>query len=205
MPNAEEIVIIEGLRAGGLLRRRYENILWQKFSGFIKWGTARYQLETDDIRLAYDDAICSVITNIITGKYEENAQALLKTYAEAIFHRKCLDLLDRSNDKHGASSVAKKNIKKPQPFSDGLINRLPHEVKNTIEKLIEQEERLMLLQCLEKIGATCKQILMLFGGNYRDKEIATLMHYNSPDVAKQSRYRCLEKLSELYFSMHKHE
>jgi RNA polymerase sigma factor (sigma-70 family) len=204
MPNAEEIIIIEGLKAGGMTRRRFENALWQKFIGFINWAGSKYQLSKDDLRHAYDDTICSVIMNIASGKYEMDSNALLKTYAEAIFHHKCIDRLDRSKGSKEQNQV-KKNLKKPESFSKTLTDMLPNPVKNTIDILIEKEDRLKMQRCLEKLGETCREILKLFGGNYKDKEIAVMLNYSSSEVVKQTRYRCMEKLTDTYKIMYKHE
>src|SRR4051812_46523009 len=93
MPSSEEIKIIKGLRAGGTERERYENMLWKLYSQFINWGTIKYNLPKDEIRQAYDDAILCVIINIVTLRYKEDDNTLLKTYAESIFQRKCIDLI----------------------------------------------------------------------------------------------------------------
>jgi RNA polymerase sigma-70 factor (ECF subfamily) len=204
MPNAEEIRIIDGLRAGGHSRRRFENELWERFRSFIGLGISKYSLSNDDVRDAYDDTICSVIVNIVTGKYQESSNALLKTYAEAIFHHKCIDRLDRHKGVSEAAN-AKNNLKNPQSFSQFLVDMLPNPVKNTIELIIEKEDQLKMQRCLEKLGETCREILKLFGGNYKDKEIAVMLNYSSSEVAKQSRYRCMEKLTEIYMSMYKYE
>lgn len=204
MPNAEEIRIIEGLKEGGNSRRRFENELWERFRNFIGLGISKYSLSKDDVRDAYDDTICSVIVNIVSGKYQEDSSALLKTYTEAIFHHKCIDRLDRSKGGSEAAST-KKNLKNPQSFSQTLADMLPNPVKNTIELLIEREDRLKMQRCLEQLGDTCRKILQLFGGNYKDKEIAVMLNYSSSEVAKQTRYRCMEKLTEAYLTMYRHE
>src|SRR6476619_5905181 len=110
MPNSEEIAIIQGLRAGGTERERFENRLWKLFSHFIHWGITKYNLPKDDVRLAYDDTILSVIINIVTDKYKEDDNTLLKTYAESIFHRKCIDRI-----RSGGKNATKHNLNNPQP------------------------------------------------------------------------------------------
>jgi RNA polymerase sigma factor (sigma-70 family) len=204
MPNAEEIRIIDGLKAGGNARRRFENELWERFRNFIGLGVTKYSLSNDDVRDAYDDTICSVIINIVSGKYQESSDALLKTYAEAIFHHKCIDRLDRSKGGTDAA-IAKKNLRNPQSFTEILVDMLPNPVRTTIELIIEKEDQQKMQRCLEKIGDTCREILKLFGGNYKDKEIAVMLNYSSSEVAKQSRYRCMAKLTETYMTMYKHE
>jgi RNA polymerase sigma factor (sigma-70 family) len=196
MPNSEEITIIEGLRAGGTERERYENRLWKLFSYFINFGVAKYKLPRDEVRQAYDDAILSVIINIVTDKYQKSDNTLLRTYAETIFQRKCIDCI-----RSGGKNATKHNLKNPQPVNDGLLEMLPYEVKNAVEKIIEGEEHLKMKKCLDKIGELCNKILQLFASGYKDKEIAGMMKYSSSEVAKQSRYRCMEKLSQVLSKM----
>jgi RNA polymerase sigma factor (sigma-70 family) len=209
MPNEEEITIIEGLRSGGIERRRFENILWQRFSSFIYWGVSKYNLPKDEVRLAYDDAICSVITNIISniisGKYQPDSGALLKTYAETIFHHKCIDHIGRTKKTADGKNNEKQNLRHPQPIQDSLAEALPDDVKTVVEEIIEREEQSKMKKCLEKIGEVCKEILRLYAGSYKDREIAAIMRYNSADVVKQTRYRCMEKLSEFYLNLYKYE
>jgi len=192
MPSAEEITIIQGLRAGGTQRERFENKLWKLFSYFIHWGTTKYNLLSDEVRQAYDDAILCVIINIVTGRYKEDDNTLLKTYAETIFQRKCIDHI-----RSGSNNATKHNLKNPQPVKESLLEILPNDVKNVVDKIIEQEEHLKMKKCLEKIGGPCNKLLQLFASGYKDKEIAGMMKYSSPEVVKQSRYRCMEKLSQV--------
>jgi RNA polymerase sigma factor (sigma-70 family) len=200
MPSAEEIAIIQGLRTGGTERERFENMLWKLFSNFIHWGITKYNLPKDEVRHAYDDAILCVIINIVTGRYKEDSNALLKTYAGTIFHRKCIDRI-HSNGKNATTQ----NLKNLQPVQESLSEMLPDEIKNVVEEIIEREEQLKIKKCLDKIGEPCKDILELHASGYKDKEIAEMMKYSSSDVVKQSRYRCMEKLSHYYLNLYKYE
>src|SRR5689334_3968775 len=113
MLSSEEMTIIEGLRAGGIERERYENMLWKLFSHFINRGIIKYKLPKDEVRQAYDDAILCVIINIVTLRYKEDDNTMLKTYAEIIFQHKCVDRI-RSVSK----ITAKQNLKNPQTIKD---------------------------------------------------------------------------------------
>jgi RNA polymerase sigma factor (sigma-70 family) len=192
MPSSEEIWIIEGLRTGGTERERYENMLWKLFSHFITWGIVKYKLPTDEARQAYDDAILCVIINIVTVRYKEDDNTLLKTYAATIFQHKCIDRI-RSDSK----SASTHHLKNQQTVKNSLSEMLPDEVKDVVEKIIEKEEHLKMKKCLEKLGDLCNKILQLFASGYKDKEIAAMMNYSSSEVVKQSRYRCMEKLSKV--------
>src|SRR3982751_48153 len=147
MPSSEEIAIIQGLRAGGTEQERFANRLWKLFSHFINWGTTKYNLPWDEVRQAYNDTILCVIINIVTSRYKEDSNALLKTYAETIFNRKCIDRF-LSSRKDGT----KHNLKKTQSVKDSLLEMLPAEVKNVLEEIIEREDQLKMNRYLEQIG-----------------------------------------------------
>jgi RNA polymerase sigma factor (sigma-70 family) len=194
MPNLNEITIIEGLRTGGTERERYENLLWKLFSHLIDRGIARHKLTRDEVRQAYNDAILCVIINIVNCRYKEENDILLKTYVETIFNRKCIDHF-HSNDKNATTH----NPMNEQAVKGILLEILPGDVKDVVEKMIEREDHLKMEKCLEKLKGPCKEILQLFASGYKDKEIAEMLKYSSAEVAKQSRYRCMEKLSQVLF------
>ena len=200
MPNPEEIAIIQGLHAGGIERRRFENLLWQRFSYFIHWGIAKYHLPKDEVRQAYNDAILNVIINIVTGRYKEQPNVLLKTYTETIFYRRCID-----HTQQGGKNASTPNPKNQVFLKNSFLEMLPGSVKNAIEEIIQREDQLKIKTCLAQLGENCKKILQLSGIGYKDKEIADFMQYSSADVVKQSRRRCLEKLSRYYIHRYKYE
>ena len=80
------------------------------------------------------------------------------------------------------------------------LTALPDKTKSIIQQIIEKSQRTSLLQKLEEIGEKCKRLLLLFEDGYTDKEIAEIMQYNSADVVKTSRLRCLEKLKAKVFN-----
>lgn len=78
--------------------------------------------------------------------------------------------------------------------------RLTREEKDDIvEQNWEEKERQRLLrQCLEQLGDTCKQVLMMY---YFDrmsmKDIAEQMGFASADVAKTKKYKCMQELEKI--------
>jgi RNA polymerase sigma-70 factor (ECF subfamily) len=79
---------------------------------------------------------------------------------------------------------------------DSLATELPDRVRSVIQELIARNQWMQLQQKLKEIGDKCRQLLLYFEDGYSDKEIAQLMQYNSADVVKTSRLRCIEKLKE---------
>ena len=64
--------------------------------------------------------------------------------------------------------------------------------------MIDKSEWNRLKEKLNQLGHDCRQMLLLWADSYSDREIAAVMEYKTPDVAKTSRLRCLEKLKRLY-------
>jgi RNA polymerase sigma-70 factor (ECF subfamily) len=77
---------------------------------------------------------------------------------------------------------------------DSLVYELPDETRSVIQAIIAHDERQQIINRLQEIGDKCKELLLLFEEGYNDKEIAGHMNYQSADVVKTTRLRCLEKL-----------
>jgi RNA polymerase sigma-70 factor (ECF subfamily) len=180
--------IISGLQAGGSTRRIHENRLYEEYFYFIMEGVRKYNLKEDDSGSAYSDTIISVVNNIINNKFE--GRSSLKSYAYQIFSNKCVDLVRKETTNkstvHHTTSI------------DSLISILPDRVSSVIQELIARNERAQMKEKLKEIGEKCRQLLLLFEDGYSDKEIAVLMQYNTADVVKTSRLRCIEKLKEKF-------
>jgi RNA polymerase sigma-70 factor (ECF subfamily) len=82
---------------------------------------------------------------------------------------------------------------------------LPDRARNVVQQLVEKGNRQMLAQKIEELGEKCKRLLLMFEDGYSDKEIAIEMQYNSVDVVKTSRLRCLDRLREKVGSLQWHE
>lgn len=188
--NSSEKEIINGLLAGGIHRRMAEKKLYEQFFYFIKQGSLKYSIAEEEVASAYSDTIICVINNIVTNKFEERSS--LKSYTYQIFSNKCVDAFRKE-------TTNKNKVNNATGIDDFLIV-LPDKTKSIIQQLIEKSQRSELKQKLEEIGEKCKQLLLLYEDGYSDKEIAKTMLYNSPDVVKTSRLRCLEKLKEKMIS-----
>lgn len=177
-----------GILTGGSARRIFENKLYEKFFYLIKDGTFKHKITEDEASSTYSDTIIAVIDAIVGKKFLEKAQ--LKTYIYQIFHNKCVDLI-RKNTTNKESVHQGLSI-------DEFTFQMPDDSKLIIQQLSEEFEFDKLKKQLAILGDKCKQMLMAWGEGFSDKEIANMLEYNSPQVAKTSRLRCLEKLKENY-------
>jgi RNA polymerase sigma factor (sigma-70 family) len=184
--NSIEKNIIIGMQEGGIARRNAEKKLYEYLYYLIKHGAKKYSISEDDAASAYSDTIISVIENIVSHKFE--GRASLKSYTYQIFSNKCVDVVRKE-------TTNKSSVNKTTALSD-FLTLMPDTTKSIIQKIIDKGQQMILAQKLEEIGEKCKQLLLLFEDGYSDKEIAAIMLYNSSDVVKTSRLRCLEKLKK---------
>ena len=180
--------IIEQLRQSGIDKRRSEEELFNRFSYFVREGMTKHALSEDESFNAYSDTILAALENIRNTHFE--ARASLKTYLFQIFHNKCVDLLRKR-------TTNKNSVHRPETISDRLMH-ISDSARSVVQKLIDQSDWSRLREKLNKMEEKCRQLLMFWGENYSDKEIASFLQYKTADVVKTTRLRCLDRLRKLY-------
>ncbi len=181
-------VIIEGIKAGGTQRRQHENLLYEKYFYFIREGTKKHRLGEEECSSAYSDAVLLVIDHLLSNRFEGRSE--LKTYLFQIFSNKCVDQI-RKNTTNQSS------VNNGIPIED-LLHPLPDDTRTIVQQLMIDNDIDLLRERLKAIGEKCNEMAMAWGEGYSDAEIAKMMNYNSPSVAKTSRLRCMERLKEMY-------
>jgi RNA polymerase sigma-70 factor (ECF subfamily) len=180
--------IISQLRQSGTDKRRSEEQLFNRFAYFIREGMSKHALSEDESFDAYSDTILAAVENIGSDHFE--ARASLKTYLYQIFHNKCVDLLRKR-------TTNKYSVHRPGPVTERLM-LISDTARSAVQKLIDQADWKLLREKLSQLEEKCRHILMYWGDNYSDREIASLLQYKTADVVKTSRLRCLERLRKLY-------
>ena len=180
-----ESELIEGLKSEGVKRQLVEKKLFEHFFYLVRIARKKYNLSGEDCASVYSDTIMAVIHNIISGKFE--GRSSLKTYTYQILMNKSVDSI-------------RKNTTNKTVYDSNVMERmtasLPDKARNIVQQLIERGNRFALAKQIRELGDKCRQLLLLFEDGFSDKEIAHEMGYNSPDVVKTSRLRCLDKLRE---------
>ena len=180
--------IIEQLRQSGIDKRRSEEELFNRFSYFVREGMTKHALSEDESFNAYSDTILAALENIRNTHFE--ARASLKTYLFQIFHNKCVDLLRKR-------TTNKNSVHRPETISDRLMH-ISDSARSVVQKLIDQADWSRLREKLNEMEEKCRQLLMFWGENYSDKEIASFLQYKTADVVKTTRLRCLDRLRKMY-------
>ncbi|MEO1260469.1 MAG: sigma-70 family RNA polymerase sigma factor [Bacteroidota bacterium] len=67
-----------------------------------------------------------------------------------------------------------------------------------LPRFLEKEKERQVLGVFEKLGGDCKKVLVLHIYQFLSmQEIAATMNYDSDQVARNKKYKCLKKLKEL--------
>jgi RNA polymerase sigma factor (sigma-70 family) len=180
--------IINGISGDGILQRTTENKLYEQFFYFIKDATFKHKLSEDEAASLYTDAILAFIENVKNKRFE--GKSAVKTYLYQIFSNKCVDFLRKT-------ATNKMSVHETQQIQDWILV-MPDDAKSALQKLISEHEVEVLKGKIKLLGEKCQQMLMAWGEGFSDNKIAEELGYQSSNVAKVSRLRCLDKLKELY-------
>ena len=180
--------IIHGIIGDGVLQRNTENRLYEQFFYFIKDATFKHKLSEDEAASLYTDTILAFIDNVRNKRFE--GKSAVKTYLYQIFSNKCVDFLRKT-------TTNKMSVHEAQPIQDWILS-MPDDAKSALQKLISEHEVEVLKTKIKLLGDKCQQMLMAWGEGFSDSKIADELGYQSSNVAKVSRLRCMDKLREMY-------
>lgn len=182
MENHPDQSLFEALKNGSEIA--FKKVYEDNRALFLNFAR-KYTLGDEEVLDVYQDAYVALYENIQNGKFSELKSAI-GTYLISIGKYKIMERL-RKNSK--------------QTNNEFLLNKVEG-VDNEIEEfdIIQDElspEQKLLKQYFEKLGEKCKQILSLFYyKQYNIKEIMVEGNYNSENVVKSQKSRCLKTLKE---------
>ncbi len=172
-------ILIEAFKGGDPRKRdwalyqMYKNSdLRASVSIYIR-GLGGKQEDVEDI---FQEAIILFDRNLRSGVYR--GESSLKTYFIGMVKWLWLGVM------------RKKNIK-AEEFHPEMIGL---EVDGPEQGMIAREKQAYFESVISKLGAQCKELLSYYKLDYTMKEIALLMDFSSPEMAKKQAYRCREKL-----------
>jgi RNA polymerase sigma factor (sigma-70 family) len=169
------VIDLENLkkRDGKTLERIYKS----HRGGFLLFAS-RYNLPQEDILDVYQDAFVALIENAEKGKLD-HLNAEIKTYLFSIGKYMIFGKLKKNKTDFIETATLPDGIEWP-------------EIEDNHSKIGELE------LALNKLGEQCYKILRLF--YYEEKkldEIMELLPYQSKDVLKSQKARCLKHLKEM--------
>ena len=182
MHKVQEDITIEDLKQGSdlLFKRIYEENRG-KFINFAR----RYKLPEDDNIDIYQDAYIIFYENVMSGKIK-NLTSSISTYIISVGKYLIFDKM-------------KKNNKTINPDFDLSLIKKDEEVTNelVLDEIDLTPEQELLQKYFVTLGKQCQELLTLF--YYRGftiKDILEQGNYNSENVIKSSKSRCMKTLKE---------
>ena len=175
-------ITLEDLRKGSdtLLRRVYE----ENRGKFLNWAR-RYHLSEEENIDIYQDAYVIFHNNVMSGKVESFTSSI-STYLFGIGKYLIFDQMKKNNKK--VSSEFNLSIVGEE---DELVSTLEIEEKGLTP---EQE---LLQKYFGTLGKQCQELLILFYyRGYTINEIMEAENYNSENVVKAAKSRCMKSLRE---------
>lgn len=180
--------ILSGIVSDGILQRNTENKLYEQYFYFIKDATFKHKLLDDEAASLYTDSILAFIENVRSNRFQGNSA--IKTYLYQIFSNKCVDFIRKT-------TTNKMSVHETESIDDSVF-MMPDDAKNVLQKLISENEVNLLKIKIGQLGEKCQQMVLAWSEGFTDNQIAQELGYQTANVAKTSRLRCLEKLRELY-------
>jgi RNA polymerase sigma factor (sigma-70 family) len=183
--------ILSGIVSDGILQRNTENKLYEQYFYFIKDATFKHKILDDEAASLYTDSVLAFIENVRSNRFQGNSA--IKTYLYQIFSNKCVDFIRKT-------ATNKMSVHETESIDDSVF-MMPDDAKNILQKLISENEVSLLKIKIGQLGEKCQQMVLAWSEGFTDNQIAQELGYQTANVAKTSRLRCLDKLRELYKSL----
>lgn len=183
MKNSTSNSLFSDLKKGS--SHAFEKVYLDNRSRFLNFAK-KYGLREVEILDIYQDTYIILYENITTGKLVD-LKSSVTTYLFSIGKYKILEHL-RKKEKNVSDH---KTI-----FSIDVNEQIEHfDIINDEEQSLEQK---VLSSSFDKLGEKCKNILtMFYYKKYKLEKIMKEGNYNSINVVKSQKSRCLKTLKEL--------
>ena len=148
----------------------------------------------DDAKDIFQEALLVLYEKVLEDSLELNCQ--LKTYLYSVSRRLWLKQLARK----GRYSLldTERELEEPEPKTLIENDLTEHELRDVQFDVMEES--------LSKLGEPCRTLLEDFYIRHLSmQEITEKFGYTNPDNAKTQKYKCLQRLKRLFFSVYKEE
>ena len=152
---------------------------------FVRWALGRYSVEREEAEDVFSDAVVDVYQNIVSGRYQKNPGASLKSYLYEVGKYKILNILNKNR----ITGNHHRKILASSEYSYQIDN----------EGFAGMADKVASL--MNAIDEKCRQVLSLYYfHNLSMEHIAREMGFKNDDVAKNKKLKCLRRLQALAFN-----
>lgn len=173
--------IIEAIQKGSGLDQAVRNIYRNYFEslGWLVKNNNGSQQDAEDI---FQEVVISFIEIVQKDKFR--GDSTIKTFLYSMVKHSWLNELKR----RGRSDARELKYEKARP----------QEEMDVSQQMIEKESRKQVMEIVEKLGETCKKILVMFYYENRPmKEILASLNYENEQVVRNKKYKCLKQLEQM--------
>lgn len=182
MGNVSDKALFKGLSKGS--ETAFRTVYEANRNTFLNYAK-KYGLDTEDVLDIYQDAYVALYENIQSGKFKE-LKSSLSTYLISIGKYMILEKLRKNKKTVNSESI----LEISQDMDQTLENF------DVVQKSLNPRQQL-LNSHFERLGEKCKAILKLFYyQKYSIKQIMEIGGYNSENVVKSQKSRCLKSLKD---------
>lgn len=184
MNRGKDEILLEALKNGS--DKAFKEVYQENRNKFLSFAR-KYGLSEQDLLDVYQDAYITLYENIAAGKLVKLSSSL-STYLISIGKYKILERLRKNK-----YDVKNETLLDLTGQTDEYLTSFNLE----IEELTPDEE--LLAQYFNQLGDKCKAILIMFYyKKYSIREIMKAGNYNTENVVKSQKSRCLKTLKQLF-------
>lgn len=173
--------IIEAIQKGSGLDQAVRNIYRNYFEN-LEWLVKNNNGSQQDAEDIFQEVVISFIEIVQKDKFR--GDSTIKTFLYSMVKHSWLNELKR----RGRSDARELKYEKARP----------QEEMDVSQQMIEKESRKQVMEIVEKLGETCKKILVMFYYENRPmKEILASLNYENEQVVRNKKYKCLKQLEQM--------
>lgn len=173
--------LVSNLRTGQRLEETIKAI-YRSYFDTLGWYVMNNSGSRQDAEDVFQEVVVSFIDLVQKDKFR--GESSVKTFLFSLNRHTWLNELKR----RGRAEAREEKFERGQERVE----------MDTSHLIADREERAEVARLVAELGETCKKILLLFYYENRSiKEILEQMHYETEQVVRNKKYKCLKQLEQM--------
>lgn len=173
--------LLAKLRSGSRMDDAIKS-LYRSYFDSLGWYVMNNNGSRQDAEDVFQDVVVSFIDLVQKDKFR--GESSIKTFLFALNRHAWLNELKKRG----------RTLKREEKYQRGQELTGP----DTAGIITDREERIQVMHLVDKLGETCKKILVLFYyDNLSIKQILDSLHYENEQVVRNKKSKCLKQLEQM--------
>ncbi len=173
--------LLAKLRSGSRMDDAIKS-LYRSYFDSLGWYVMNNNGSRQDAEDVFQDVVVSFIDLVQKDKFR--GESSIKTFLFALNRHAWLNELKKRG----------RTLKREEKYQRGQELTGP----DTAGIITDREERIQVMHLIDKLGETCKKILVLFYyDNLSIKQILDSLHYENEQVVRNKKSKCLKQLEQM--------